>query len=53
LILDTYDIDILDEESLIDILREGAEQNSLNRISQKNITKLAKTLQIPLDDTED
>ena len=37
LILDTYEIDELDETSLMDILREGAEANSLNRISQNNL----------------
>lgn len=49
LIKDYYNLDSLTMETMEDILREGAEINSMNRISKETYEKLIKALGIPLD----
>ena len=52
LILDHYDLDSLTSETMMDILREGAELNSFNRISESSFVKLMEALGIPLDNID-
>jgi len=52
MIMEYFGFDTLTREQLEDILREGAIQNQLNRISPSNFNKLISALDIPLDGEE-